>query len=123
MGAGSAPLFGVPERASASRPFSSTIRLNTSLTERTPWPGFQSYLPAITRARPVNFLESVPASSPKAAWIFVGCTFYQVAMERQTIAAQLETQLRNLFPGCAGRHYLLSAACQFTATVRGVPNC
>jgi two-component system, LytTR family, sensor kinase len=47
----------------------------------------------MTRARPVNFLESVPASSPKAAWIFVGCAFYQVAMERQTIAAQLETQL------------------------------
>jgi hypothetical protein len=30
---------------------------------------------------------------------------------------------RNLFPGCARRRYLLSAACQFTTTVRGVPNC
>ena len=67
MGAGFAPVFGVPESTPASRPFSLTIRLNTSPTERTPWPGFQSYLPDITRASPVNLSESVPASFPKAA--------------------------------------------------------
>src|SRR5206468_2779060 len=50
-----------------------TIRLNTSPTERTPWPGFQSYLPDITRASPVNLSESVPASFPKAACIPAGC--------------------------------------------------
>jgi len=35
--------------------------------ERTPSPGFQSYLPAITRASPLNFSESVPASLARAA--------------------------------------------------------
>src|SRR6266851_8670468 len=67
MGAAFAPVFGVPESTPASMPFSVTIRLNTSPTERTPWPGFQSYLPDITRASPVNLSESVPASFPKAA--------------------------------------------------------
>src|ERR1700730_5059575 len=62
MGAGCAPVFGVPESTPMSMPFSLTIRLNTSPTERTPWPGFQSYLPDITRASPVNLSESVPAS-------------------------------------------------------------
>src|SRR5438067_6866483 len=66
MGAGGAPVFGVPESTPASRPFSLTIRLKTSPTERTPWPGFQSYLPDITRASPVNLSESVPASFAKA---------------------------------------------------------
>src|SRR5436853_2630907 len=47
MGAGCAPVFGVPESTPMSMPFSLTIRLNTSPTERTPWPGFQSYLPDI----------------------------------------------------------------------------
>jgi hypothetical protein len=31
-------------------------------TERTPSPGFQSYFPAMTRARPANLSDSVPAS-------------------------------------------------------------
>src|ERR1700687_378059 len=73
MGAGCAPVLGVPESTPASRPFSLTIRLNTSPTERTPWPGFQSYLPDITRARPENLSESVPASFPKAACNPAGC--------------------------------------------------
>src|SRR5438046_2316097 len=47
--------------------------LKTSATERTPWAGFQSYLPDITRASPVNFSESVPASFAKAACIPAGC--------------------------------------------------
>src|SRR5215469_14708317 len=45
-GAGFAPVFGAPESTPASMPFSLMIRLNTSPTERTPSPGFQSYLPA-----------------------------------------------------------------------------
>ena len=73
MGAGFAPVFGVPESTPASMSFSLTIRLNTSPTERTPWPGFQSYLPDITRASPVNLSESVPASFAKAACIPAGC--------------------------------------------------
>src|SRR5215831_9218664 len=73
MGAAGAPVFGVPESTPASRPFSLTIRLKTSATERTPWAGFQSYLPDITRASPVNFSESVPASFPKVACIPAGC--------------------------------------------------
>src|SRR5207248_6138014 len=67
MGAGFASVFGVPESTPASRPFSLTIRLNTSPTERTPWPGFQSYLPDMTRASPVDLSESVLASFVKAA--------------------------------------------------------
>src|SRR5690348_1934601 len=73
MGAGDAPVFGVPESTPASRPFSLTIRLKTSATERTPWAGFQSYLPDITRASPVNLSESVPASFAKAACNPAGC--------------------------------------------------
>src|SRR5262245_41484057 len=73
MGAGGAPVFGVPESTPASRPFSLTIRLKTSATERTPWAGFQSYLPDITRASPVNLSESVPASLAKAACNPAGC--------------------------------------------------
>ena len=77
MGAGFAPVFGVPESTPTSMPFSLTIRLNTSPTERTPWPGFQSYLPDITRASPVNLSESVPASFPKAACIPAGLRLRQ----------------------------------------------
>src|SRR5215468_6689249 len=73
MGAGGAPVFGVPESTPASRPFSLTIRLKTSATERTPWVGFQSYLADITRASPVNLSESVPASFAKAACNPAGC--------------------------------------------------
>src|SRR6516164_11206780 len=73
MGAGFAPVFGVPESTSASRPFSLTIRLKTSATERTPWAGFQSYLPDITRASPANLSESVPASFAQVACIPDGC--------------------------------------------------
>src|SRR5215831_546768 len=51
------------------RPFSVTIRLKTSPTERTPSPGFQLYFPAITRARPANLSESVPASLDRAACV------------------------------------------------------
>src|SRR6185295_4196652 len=47
--------------------FSVTIRLNTSLTDRTPWPGRQSYLPAITRASPVNLSERFVTSFTSAA--------------------------------------------------------
>src|SRR5579872_6639251 len=73
MGAGCAPAFGVPESTPPSRPFSLTIRLKTSATERTPWAGFQSYLPDITRASPVNLSESVPATFAKAACNPAGC--------------------------------------------------
>src|ERR1700758_5393191 len=75
MGAGFASVFGVPESTPTSMPFSVTIRLNTSQTERTPWPGFQSYLPDITRASPVNLSESVPASFPKAPCIPTDCAW------------------------------------------------
>src|SRR5215510_12629889 len=73
MGAGGAPVFGVPESTPASRPFSLTIRLKTSATERTPCAGFQSYLPDMTRASPVNLSERVPASVAKAACHPAGC--------------------------------------------------
>src|SRR3954468_9029586 len=73
MGAGAATAFGVPESTAGCMPYSLTIRLNTAPTERTPWPGFQSYLPDITRASPVNLSQSVPASFPKAACIPAGC--------------------------------------------------
>src|SRR5262249_50121566 len=73
MGAGGAPVFGPPASTPASRPFSLTIRLKTSATERTPWAGFQSYLPDMTRASPVNLSESVPASFAKAACSSAGC--------------------------------------------------
>src|SRR5579872_521564 len=43
-------------------------RLNTSPTERTPPLGFQSYLPAMTRASPLNLSERVPASLVRAAY-------------------------------------------------------
>src|SRR5215510_7935286 len=55
-----------PVSVPASRPFSRTIRLKTSPTERTPSPGFQSYFPAMTRARPENLSDSVPASLDRA---------------------------------------------------------
>src|SRR5262245_22709781 len=55
----------VPKR----RPFSVTIRLKTSPTERTPSPGFQLYFPAMTRARPTNLSDSVPASLDNAACV------------------------------------------------------
>src|SRR5271169_4633651 len=62
-------------------PFSTTIRLNTSPTDRTPSPGFQSYLPAMTRASPLNLSERVPASLVRAAcgvcdagWAWDGAT-------------------------------------------------
>src|SRR5215468_8704575 len=73
MGAGAAPVLGVPESTPTSRPFSLTIRLKTSATERTPWMGFQSYLPDMTRASPVNLSESVPASLAKAVCNPAGC--------------------------------------------------
>src|SRR5262249_16542131 len=73
MGAGGGPVFGVPESTPASRPFSVTIRLKTSATERTPWAGFQSYLPDMRGASPVNLWESVPASLAKAACNPAGC--------------------------------------------------
>src|SRR5262245_43465627 len=56
-------------RVPASRPFSVTIRLKTSPTERTPSTGFQSYFPDITRARPANLSDSVPASLARAACV------------------------------------------------------
>src|SRR5438132_13796878 len=52
-----------------SRPCSVTIRLKTSPTERTPSPGFQLYFPAMTRARPANLSDSVPASLDRAACV------------------------------------------------------
>ena len=52
-----------------SMPFSITMRLKTSPAERTPWAGFQSYLPTMTRARPENLSESVPASFDNAACV------------------------------------------------------
>src|SRR5262245_46575806 len=58
-----------PVRVPASRPFSVTIRLKTSPTERTPSPGFQLYFPAMTRARPANLSDSVPASLDRAACV------------------------------------------------------
>src|SRR6476646_10751107 len=58
-----------PVSVPTSRPFSVTIRLKTSPTERTPSPGFQSYFPAITRARPANLSDSVPASLDRAACV------------------------------------------------------
>src|SRR5262249_34271161 len=58
-----------PVRVPASRPFSVTIRLKTSPTDRTPSPGFQLYFPAMTRARPANLSESVPASLDRAACV------------------------------------------------------
>src|SRR5262244_3433068 len=66
---GGAAVFGVPESTPASRPFSLTIRLKTSATERTPSPGFQAYFPAMTRARPTNLSDSVPASLDRAACV------------------------------------------------------
>src|ERR1700730_15882424 len=58
-----------PVSVPTSRPFSVTIRLKTSPTERTPSPGFQSYFPAMTRARPANLSDSVPASLDRAACV------------------------------------------------------
>src|SRR6478752_3744778 len=58
-----------PVSVPTSRPFSVTIRLKTSPTERTPAPGFQSYFPAMTRARPANLSDSVPASLDRAACV------------------------------------------------------
>src|SRR5579864_4858740 len=58
-----------PVSVATSRPFSVTIRLKTSPTERTPSPGFQSYFPAMTRARPANLSDSVPASLDKAVCV------------------------------------------------------
>src|SRR6478735_5164750 len=58
-----------PVSVPTSRPFSITIRLKTSPTERTPSPGFQSYFPAMTRARPVNLSDSVPASFDRAVCV------------------------------------------------------
>src|SRR5262249_60072904 len=58
-----------PVSVPTSRPFSVTIRLKTSPTERTPSPGFQSYFPDITRARPANLSDSVPASLDRAACV------------------------------------------------------
>src|SRR5262245_30486941 len=55
-----------PVSVPASRPFSRTIRLKTSPTERTPSQGFQSYFPAMTSARPENLSDSVPASLARA---------------------------------------------------------
>src|SRR5262249_45027967 len=37
--------------------------------ERTPSPGFQLYFPAMTRARPANLSDSVPASLDRAACV------------------------------------------------------
>src|SRR5437667_12304570 len=58
-----------PVSVPTSRPFSVTIRLKTSPTERTPSPGFQLYFPAMTRARPANLSDSVPASLDRAACV------------------------------------------------------
>src|SRR5437899_1662417 len=58
-----------PVSVPTSRPFSVTIRLKTSPTERTPSPGFQSYFPAMTRARPANLSDSVPASLDRAVCV------------------------------------------------------
>src|SRR6185503_8489985 len=90
MGAGFAPVFGVPESTPTSMPFSLTIGLNTSPAERTPWPGFQSYLPDITRASPVNLSESVPASFANAACILAGCACANGAI-RATAARKTRT--------------------------------
>src|SRR5438477_2710214 len=58
-----------PVSVPTSRPFSITIRLKTSPAERTPSPSFQSYFPAMTRARPANLSDSVPASLDRPpAW-------------------------------------------------------
>ncbi len=45
-----------------SIPFSMTIQLKTSPAARTPSAGFQSYVPAIALASPVNLPASVAAS-------------------------------------------------------------
>src|SRR6478735_1051898 len=58
-----------PVSVATSRPFSVTIRLKTSPTERTPSPGFQSHFPAMTRARPANLSDSVPASFDRAVCV------------------------------------------------------
>src|SRR5439155_18172480 len=96
MGAGCDPVFGGPESTPTSMPFSLTIRLKTSPTERTPWPGFQSYLPDITRASPVNLSESVPASFPKAACIPAGCACANGPI-RATASAQIPYRITILF--------------------------
>src|SRR5262245_20611752 len=58
-----------PVSVAMRRPFSVTIRLKTSPTERTPSAGFQLYFPAMTRARPANLSDSVPASLDRAACV------------------------------------------------------
>src|SRR6478609_2430325 len=58
-----------PVSVATSSPFSVTIRLKTSPTERTPSPGFELYFPAMTRARPANLSDSVPASLDRAACV------------------------------------------------------
>src|SRR5215475_3884349 len=63
-----------PVSVPTSRPFSVTIRLKTSPTERTPSPGFQSYFPAMTRAKPANLSDSVPASLDSAACVVCACS-------------------------------------------------
>src|SRR6516164_7627992 len=99
MGVGCAPVFGVPESTPRSMPFSLTIRLNTSPTERTPWPGFQSYLPDITRASPANLSESVPASFTKAACIPAGCACASEPASR--LQHHLAARLRRPPDSCA----------------------
>src|SRR6478735_4840476 len=72
-----------PVSVSTSKPFSVTIRLKTSPTERTPSPGFQSYFPAMTRARPANLSDSVPASFDRAVCVVCarsGATLCTVAI-------------------------------------------
>src|SRR5262252_3154228 len=63
------PLSPAPLSVPMRMPFSFTIRLKTSPTERTPSAGFQLYFPAMTRARPANLSESVPASFDRAACV------------------------------------------------------
>src|SRR6476659_3923893 len=104
MGAGFGPVFGVPESTPASRPFSFTIRLNTSPTERTPGPGFQSYLPDMTRASPVNLSESVPASFAKAAWIPTGCACANGTI-RATASAHTPYRVKTFIIWNSFRHY------------------
>src|SRR5689334_2210028 len=103
MGAGGAPVFGVPESTPASRPFSATIKLNTSPTERTPWPGFHSYLPDITRASPTNLSESDPASVAKAAWMATDCAWTNGAIGA-TASAQSPSGITIFFIGSPCRY-------------------
>src|SRR4051812_33637451 len=58
-----------PVSVPTSRPFSVTIKLKTSPTNPPPPPASQCFSPAMTRAKPANLSDSVPASLDRAACV------------------------------------------------------